>query len=438
MADVTVGIDIGTSSVKAVAAEADGSVVARARVRHDVHAPGPDVFEHDADEAWRGSVLRAAKEVGTGRRVRGVTVAAMAPSLCAVDESGRPVSPGLLYGDGRGGSGGGSPAESGELMGFLEWLASRHPDAAGFWPAQAVANAALCGVGAIDTATAMTAAPLFDGSGWDETRCRSLGATAEQLPALARGTDPVGEVDDAVVSGGTIDALGEQIVAGADAVGDVLVICGTTLITWAVVEVWLDVDGLWTVPHTAPGLTLVGGASNAGGLFIDRVREIVVDGPRYEMAGLDPGRVPIWVPYIRGERTPHHDDTLRANLVDLDVSHQGASVVRAAYEAAGFVVRHHIDLAEVNARRIVAVGGGVQADEWMQALADTTGLPVDVAAVPEGAALGAAYMARATAGLEPDLSGAGQWARTARRVEPRSDWVVSCDGRYQRFRELVP
>jgi xylulokinase len=73
----------------------------------------------------------------------------------------------------------------------------------------------------------------------------------------------------------------------------------------------------------------------------------------------------------------------------------------------------------------------------MQALADTTGLPVDVSADPEGAALGAAYMARATAGLEPDLSGAGRWARTARRVEPRPDWVGPCTDRYDRFREAV-
>jgi xylulokinase len=443
MAEATVGIDIGTSSVKAVAADEAGTVLARARVPHRVRAPTPDVFEHDADVAWRQGVLAAAREVGADHRVLGVTVAAMVPSLCAVAGGGRPISPGLLYGDGRGVSADASPATSGELMGFLEWLADRHPEAAGYWPAQAVANAALCGVGAIDTATAMTATPLFDGTGWDEALCDGVGVTPDQLPALAPGTDAVGTVDGAQVSGGTIDALAEQIVAGADSAGDVLVICGTTLITWAAVEDWREVEGLWTVPHTAPGLTLIGGASNAGGLFLDRIRHLVADPPAYDMAGLDPARVPVWVPYIRGERTPVHDPDRRASLVDLDVSHEREAVLRAAYEAAGFVVRHHLDLAGAGAgagagaERIVATGGGVQVGEWMQALADTTGLPVDVSAVTEGAALGAAYMARVTAGLEPDLSGAGRWARTARRVEPRPDWAEACDVRYARFREVA-
>ncbi|MEL7207484.1 MAG: FGGY-family carbohydrate kinase, partial [Actinomycetota bacterium] len=450
MADVTVGIDIGTTSIKALAADAEGNVVARARLPHAVRAPGPDVFEHDARAVWWDGVRTALAQVSADHTVAAVTVAAMVPSLCAVDGKGQPISAGLLYGDGRGSSAGGSPADSGELLGFLRWLAQRHPEAAGFWPAQAVANAALVGAGAIDTATAMTAAPVFGPDGWDEAVCASAGVTVDQLPGLVTGTDPVGAVpvghldavdgagaEGAVVSGGTIDALGEQIVAGADTAGDVLVVCGTTLITWAVVDEWREADGLWTVPHTTPGLTLVGGASNAGGLFLDRVRALVADdGPGAE-EGVEPDRVPVWLPYIRGERTPLHDPERRASLVDLDVGHGPGAVARAAYEAAGFVVRHHLDLADVTADRIVATGGGTRSSAWMQALADTTGLPVDVAALPEGAALGAAYMARATAGLEPDLSGAGRWARTDHRVEPRSAWAAACDHRYARFRELT-
>ena len=76
------------------------------------------------------------------------------------------------------------------------------------------------------------------------------------------------------MGGGTIDAMGEQIVAGADAAGDVLIICGATLITWGVVDEWAEVPGLWTIPHTAAGMTMVGGPSNAGGLFVDRVRRL--------------------------------------------------------------------------------------------------------------------------------------------------------------------
>jgi xylulokinase len=98
-------------------------------------------------------------------------------------------------------------------------------------------------------------------------------------------------------------------------------------------------------------------------------------------------------------------------------------------------VRHHVELSGVAATRIVAAGGGTRSAAWMQAMADATGLPVDVSDVPEGAALGAAYLARVTAGLEADTSGSARWARTGRRVEPRSDWVAACDRRYARFLE---
>ncbi|MCX7619325.1 MAG: FGGY-family carbohydrate kinase, partial [Acidimicrobiales bacterium] len=150
----------------------------------------------------------------------------------------------------------------------------------------------------------------------------------------------------------------------------------------------------------------------------------------------DPYRIPVWEPYVRGERTPLHDPNRRAVLHDLDLTMGPAHVRRAAFEASGFVVRHHLDLAGVRARRIVATGGGVRIEPWVQALADCTGLPVDVVAVPEGGAYGAAYLARLVAGLEPDASGASRWAATARTVEPDGDWQTAAAERYERFRLL--
>jgi xylulokinase len=435
---VTVGIDIGTTSVKAVLADDDGRVLARARVTHELRTPGPRVYEHDAVAAWRDGALRAAAEV-TARSpepVAGYAVDAMVPSLAPVGADGVPIGPGVLYGDERGATDrAGNPADSGEFEAFVGWAARTHPEAAGFWPAQAVANAALCGVGAIDTGTAFTAHPLFTGTGWDEDRCASLGIRPDQLPALVPGNVPAGHTPDgAAVAGGTIDAFAEQLVAGADAPGDVLVILGTTLIVWAATEGWPEIPGLWTVPHSTPGLAMVGGASNAGGLFVQRARELLADPP---IGDGHPDRVPVWVPYIRGERTPLHDPTRRASLHDLDLTHDAAAVLRGAYEASGFVVRHHLELAGHTSRRIVCSGGGIHVRPWLQALADATGLPVDVVAVPEGAALGSAFVARVAAGLEPDTRGARRWARTGDRVDPRPDWSEAADRRYRRFRELA-
>jgi xylulokinase len=438
MALVTVGIDIGTTSVKAVAVDEHGEVLARARVAHGVSSPTPGRFEHDVDKAWRRNVRTAFRKVADGHHVAGVNVAAFVPSLCAVDERGRPLTPGLLYGDERGGRpSGANPSESGEVVNLLRWCAGEVPDAAGFWPAQAVANHALCGVGAIDSVVAITMHPLFDYTSWDRSVVAEAGARVDQLPLVVPGTAAIGELlVDGVpvpVGPGTIDALGEQIVAGADQVGDVLVILGATLITWGVIPEWRDVPGLWTVPHTAPGKLLIGGPSNAGGLFIDWATSLLAKGGQVD----DPRRVPVWLPYVRGERTPLHDPTLRASLHDLDLTHGAGALRRAAFEASGFVVRHHLELGQVEARRLVVTGGGAKVDAWVQALADCTGLPADVVEVPEGAALGSAFLARVTAGLESAASDAGRWARRSHRVEPDRAWAESVDQRYRRFCELT-
>ncbi len=448
--EVTVGIDIGTTSVKAVAADGDGRVLARSRVTRPLFARHAGELAHDARSSWRDGVSDALGQVLAGRDadgapldVRGVNVAAMVPSLCAVDDDGVPVSDGLLYGDARGAGGdpAADPASSGELVRFLEWLAREHPDAAGYWPAQAVANRALSGTAAIETTVAMTALPLFDFQGWDASVAAKAGLDdIARLPRIVVGTEPVGRVDGAggaPLGGGTIDALAEQFVAGADNDGDVLVILGSTLIVWAVIPEWREAPGVWTVPHTAPGKSLIGGPSNAGGLFVGWADRMLAS--RSSDAPVDPQRVPVWQPYLRGERVPLHDPGRRASLHDLDIGLDAAAVRRAAYEASAFAARHMLDLAGVarTAGRIVATGGGVRDAAWVQALADGTGLPVDPVAVPEGAALGAAYLARVTAGLEESSADAGRWARHGRRVEPDPRWVAAVGERYARYRELA-
>ena len=435
---VTIGIDVGSTAVKAVAADADGRVTARVRIPHQLRVPTPNRLEHDADEAWRRGPLAALDRLAPGPNVRAVAVSAMVPSLTAVDSAGNPITPGLLYGDERGRAPGADnqalPA-LGEAAEFLRWTAAEAPDAAGYWPAPAVANHALAGQAVIDFATAATAFPLFDGSGWNPTACAERGAGVEQMPRVETIGAAAGQVQgtQAVLAIGAIDALCEQIVAGADRDGDVLVLCGTTLIVWTTIPEARQVPGLWTIPHTAPGKSLIGGASNAGGLFLGWVDRVVA--PADPLAA-DPRRVPVWSPYIRGERTPFHDPDRRAVLEALDLTHDAASLRRAAYEASGFVVRQLIELSGASVSRVVAAGGGTRVRPWMQAIADATGRPVEVSGVAEGAALGAAFLGRMAVGLETVITDAARWAVTERIVDPDPAWASAIEDRYRRFLEL--
>jgi xylulokinase len=459
---------VGTTSVKAVAVDAEGRVVARVRVPHRVITPTPEVLEHDALRAWRHGPRRALARVASALDgpAAGVVVTSMVPSITAVDRRGIPRLPGLLYGDVRARDDGpdgpvarpgdhGGEREEGRRM--LAWAVRELPGAAGYWPCQAVATHALCGVPAVDSATATSFGSLLRRGRWDRDVLAELGVTEGQLATVVPMGQPAGAIPDSptIVGGGSIDAFCEQIVSGAVHPGDVLVIFGATLIVWAVTEKWIEVPGLTSFPSTVPDRFLIGGPSNAGALFVDWVRALTGgvaptvrrgggtrrDGGAGSVADDrpgDPARVPVWLPYLRGERTPFHDPRLQASLHGLDIAEGPEAVVRASHEASGFVIRKLVELSGVPARRIVATGGGSRSVAWMQAVADTTGLPVDTVAVPEGAALGAAFLARMASGLESDLQASGAWAGTGGRIDPDPAWAAAADRRYRRFEALGP
>ena len=439
--EVTIGIDIGTTAVKAVAADEDGRVVARARIPHELRVPTPDRLEHNADEAWRLGPLAALEQLARPDALA-VAVSAMVPSLTAVDSGGHPITPGLLYGDSRGRLVGTDTAESpatvgplppGETAEFLRWTATQAPDAAGYWPAPAVANYALAGEAVVDFPTAHTALPLFDGD-WNAQACAERGVTVDRMPRVEAPGAAAGRLrgTGATLAVGAIDALCEQMVAGADDDGDVLVLCGTTLIVWVTIPEARQVPGLWTIP-TMTGKSQIGGASNAGGLFLGWVDRVLGPG---DPATVNPGRVPVWSPYLRGERTPFHDPDRRGMLDGLDLTHDAATLRRAAYEASGFVVRQLIDLSGANASRIVAAGGGTRVEPWLRAIADATGRPVEVSGVAEGAALGAAFLGRMAVGRESSITDAARWAAVERVVQPDPAWTGPMEDRYRRFLEL--
>jgi xylulokinase len=434
--EVTIGIDIGTTAVKAVAADAQGRVVARARVPHELRVPTPDRLEHNADEAWRLGPLAALEQLARPDALA-VAVSAMVPSLTAVDSGGHPITPGLLYGDSRGRMDGANtegPLPPGEAAEFLRWTAAQAPDAAGYWPAPAVANYALAGEAVIDFPTAYTALPLFDG-GWNAQECAERGATVEAMPRVEAPGAAAGRLrrGGATLAVGAIDALCEQLVAGADDDGDVLVLCGTTLIVWVTIPEARQVPGLWTIP-TMTGKSQIGGASNAGGLFLGWVDRVLGPG---DPVTADPRRVPVWSPYLRGERTPFHDPDRRGILDGLDLTHDAVALRRAAYEASGFVVRQLIELSGANPARIVAAGGGTRVEPWLRAIADATGRPVQVSGVAEGAALGAAFLSRMAVGRESSITDAARWAAVERIVEPDPAWTGPMEDRYRRFLELA-
>ena len=194
-------------------------------------------------------------------------------------------------------------------------------------------------------------------------------------------------------------------------------ILGSTLIVWAVIPEWREAAGVWTVPHTAPGKTLIGGPSNAGGLFVGWADRMLAAGGTD--APVDPRRVPVWQPYLRGERVPLHDPDRRASLHDLHIGLDAAAVRRAAYEASAFAARHMLDLGGVAATAgessPPAAGCGCRVGAGVGRRHRAAGRPGGRA---RGRGAGRGLSGPVTAGLEEPAADAGRWARHGRRVEP--------------------
>ena len=470
---LTAGVDVGTTSVKAVVADEDGNIVARSRLpSHLVVAP-EGRFAHEAVATWwdapRAALQQALASAGASA-IEAVSVSAMMPSVAAVDGTGRPLGEGLLYGDARGMQhGSADPTASDEMAQLTGWSARHAPGAAGYWPAQAVANASLGGEGVADLASAFAAGSLFNGSSWDPAACEAAGLSASQLPRVAVFGEAIGRVrpialgpiapgrpsleGEVVLAAGSVDGLCEQLVAGTVNDGDVLIGLGSTLVVWLTVPGWPDeLAHLWRVPHLVAGKAMVGGASNAGGIWADWVDRVIrpgVVGQTHDAAEISgsywpnvrPGEVPVWWPWAKGERVPWHDRSLRIGLNGADLSHGPEALRRAAFEATGFVVRHILELASASGTqptRFVASGGGTRQPAWLQAIADVLNAPVTPMAVPETAALGAAFLGRMAVGRESSMDDAARWAKCSAPVEPDPAWASWANERYQRWQHGLP
>ena len=215
-----------------------------------------------------------------------------------------------------------TPSRSGEATGFLRWSAAHAPRATGFRPAQSVANA-------------LGGGPAIDLAPWSPRRrcsARQLGSgglrrvwATDQLPLRMPGAPSAWPAT--VLAAGSVDALCEQLVAGPNAVGDVQVVCGSTLIIWVATE-----PAGAAVCGRSPTLTRkslsVGPATPAACGSTGSIGS----SPQPTRPG-PPGHVPVWWPYVRGERIPYHDPARRGAADDLDLTQGPAQIRRGALEA---------------------------------------------------------------------------------------------------------
>jgi xylulokinase len=465
--DLVVGVDLGTSGVKAGVFDVEGRELARACVRHPTRAPGPDWAEQ-APEDWWDACCRAAGEV-SGRvdaaRIRGACVVGLSPALVCLDLAGKPVRPAPIWCDRRAAREAeelverlGPAAAFGPLSQLL-WLKRHEPRAYAAtrcvlesfeYLALALTGEAVAippfGPGR-SASDADVAAVGLDPGLFPDRAC-ALGATIGPLtPAAARATGlPCG----VPVVAGTIDSFAAWLGTATLDPGVACNTAGTTdglaVVTSAPVA---DPRGrVHAVPHVVGGRWIAGGAMSSGGCTLDWfVRRFYdgVEGP-YAAAERDAGSVPpgagglVVLPYVAGERAPINDPDARCVFFGIGAEHTRAHLARAVLESVAFAVRDVCEpLAELGASidEVRVAGGGARSLVWSQIRADVLGRPVRVPEVPDSSLLGAAATAAAGAGLSPDLAAASRAMVSFRTlVEPDPERKAHYDELFELYRAI--
>lgn len=491
--ELLLGIDVGTYSSKGVLCRPDGTVLAEHVVEHGISMPRPGWVEQDADEIWWGDVVTICRAIlAAGHRaedIAGVAVSAIGPCMLPVDEGGRPLRPGVLYGiDTRASAEiawlnehlgedamyelGGMTLSSQTVGPKILWLKNHEPE---IWDkthkiltSSSYLVHRLTGEYVIDKHGGAYFNPLVDYRtiDWDD-RFADAVVELEKLPRFLWSSEVAGTVTAQAaaetglavgtpVTAGTVDAASESLSVGVVDPGDLMVMYGSTLFFLLVTDQPVPNRKMYATGYVLPETyDVAGGMATSGALtrwfrdqFCDGELAAEADGGPNAYAALadsaahlPPGSEGlICLPYFAGERTPINDPDARGVFAGLTLSHTRAHMYRAMLEGTAYGVRHNFEtLEEIGAlpQRLVAVGGGAKNRLWLQTVTDVTGQPQVVPERTIGASYGNAMLAGLATGLVPDVSVIGEtWVKVAEVLEPDPAATALYDEYYRVFRSL--
>lgn len=463
---VLLGIDLGTTEVKAGLVDLDGRLVAMARAGYGLDVGRAPGWAEQDPGAWWSAVVGAVRGLHAERPVdvRAIGVDGHGPTLAPVDARGEATRPAITFLDTRAGPEADELAAATGLRGWALgplptalWVERHEPDAAARtrwylttweWLAFRLTGEAraprVAGQPVPDPAAVMAATGLrmerrpADGD---------LGATVGTLTDAA--ADALGLRPGIPVAGGTNDAFASYLGAGLTEPGDAYDPGGSAGGFGVYWHEPLEVPGAFVTPAPLEGLHSVGAAMAATGRALDWFRDGIVGGGLSterlleEAAATAPGADGVvFLPYLAGERSPIWDPTATGLFAGLTLTHRRGHLARAIVEASALAIRHvaaPMLAAGVTVTAMRACGGPARSAFWNQVKADVTGFPVLVPAVLETAVLGSAMLGAVAVGACPDIRTAiGRMTRIDRRLEPRAELAATYDRLYAAYTGLHP
>ncbi len=476
------GLDLGSSSIKAVLFDADaGKVLASASrptpVSHPTGGePGSRQWsEHDPEALWQ-AVCACLREACGGKPVAGLSVASMAEAGLPLGVDGEALDPIIAWFDRRSEPQAAwieeqiSPANLFRLTGQrvspsfgitkLLWLRQHRPqvfDRLATWlPIPAYILYRLTGERVTDY-TIASRSLLFDQNrlGWSSELLDLAGLDSQQMPAALPGSAACGRITEdaasqtglpvgAICAAGGHDHLCASFAAGAFEVGAVVDSTGTAQAVVQVLPAFLPDPrladrGYACYSHVLPGQVILKAGLKAAGGAVDWLAH------RLSSPGLEPDFAaletlarsgiglragPLWLPHLLESGSPESDRRSRAALVGARLDHDNGDLFRGMLESLAFWLRQNLEEMQVlsghNAGEISLIGGVTRLNLLLELKADVLGREVHVPDVPEAAAVGAALLGGLACGLYSSPAEAVRSLHYGRRtVTPhaeRSSW----------------
>jgi xylulokinase len=478
---VYLGMDIGTSGVKAVLVNEAGAMVATAARELALSHPAPLWSEQDPD-AWVDAAVGAVDDLASAHprevsQVRGIGLSGQMHGATLLGEDGRPLRPAILWNDGR------SHAECVELEqacpslhaiagnlampGFtapkLMWVARHEPEifaeVAKVLLPKAYVRYRLTGEMVEDMSDAAGTLWLDVGRRcWSATILQATGLDVHHMPRLVEGSDVSAQLSSdfvrrwgmasgVVVAGGAGDCAASAIGLGAIAPGDAFLSLGTSGVLFRVTERFAPApaSAVHAFCHALPGLWHQMGVMLSAAASLAWLATVMATPASALLAPLDevvdrPSPVK-FLPYLDGERTPHNDVAAAGAFVGLRGATGREDLVQAVLEGVAFAARDNLAAlgsASSAITEVDLVGGGSRSALWAQICADVLGIPVHRVEEGEvGAALGAARLGRLAATSETPAQVCTRPRRLA-SFTPRASATAAYDDAYHQWRKLYP
>ena len=475
------GIDLGTSAVKALVMDEAGRTIAKAFREYPTAAPQQGWAEQ-SPTAWWTATCAATREAiaASGARIRSVGLSGQLNGFVLLDRSDRPLGEAVIWLDLRAVDDAArlSGAQSGEILRLtgndlsaicvlpkLAWFARNRPEEIARAHRIALAKdyllLQLTGTLATDPSDAgSTAMAGIGGTAWQPELVALGGVRDAMLPEIRPSGEIAGRVGRAAAEAtgipqGTPVATGAGDVA-ALAVGCGIVETGRVTITLGTAGHVVSEEGslpmprdlgLWRIPHAVPGRNLWLGLIMSGGLSLAWFRRILAAGgdapdfARLEALASDapPGANGVrFLPFLEGVATPYRRPDARGAFLGLSSSHTAGDMLRAVMEGVAFNARECMEALAaggVEALDVRLAEGGARSPLWCQIVTDALARPVSLIEEGDTSAAGAAILGRAA--LEgADVAGIADAAvRIVRRFEPTEAGARSLGAAYARYRE---